>query len=309
MATLQDKINNFNSTYEVQLSVTNVRKDEKFQYLDDFLFEKTETPLKRRQEYFTTLSKFLQKSIMKKAMINENGYYDMMDLDLVSFIRDFEDIAQTASPQLRNGKARSAYEGIKYEGLLKLLKEDVKKFETSLPDVWFYNVVNGGYSYEDIQRVTEAAKDRLTNVEAENLDEAKRKDLANIVHAHTAMEKIWGSRSIFFLLRHPVISYNEYQLTKELKALRDEYAGKNYPVEEIERNVPTNMMSEIYKRSDRSAQSKKAHEVEKKVEEIMQKKEEERREISNVAEKLQPIADNAETKEKLVGEIEKTPCG
>ena len=310
MATLQDKINNFNATYEVHLSVANVRKDLKFQYLDDFLFEKTETPLKRRQEYFTTLNTYLQKSIMAKAMINENGYYDMMDLDIVNFIRDFEEIAQMASPQLRNGKARSPYEGIKYEGLLKLLKDDVKKFETSLPDVWMYNVVNGGYSYEDLQRVTEAAKDRLTNVAAENLDEAKRKDLANIVHAHTAMEKIWKSRSIFFLLRHPVISYNEYQYTKELKALRDEYAGKNYPVEEIERNVPTNMMSEIYKRSDRSAQSKKAHEGEKKVEEIMKKKEEKRLEISNVAEKLQSVADNAETKEKIVGEIlKKLPAG
>ena len=310
MPTLQDKINKFNARYDVQLSEVNVRKNLKMQYLDDFLFEKTETPIQRKEEYFVTLNKFLQESIMKKAMINENGYYDMTDFDLADFLREFEDIAQTATPKLRDGSDRKAYEGMSYEGLLKLMKANVKKFETSLPDVWVYNVVKGGYSYEDLQRVTEGAKSKLENVAAEDLDEAKRKDLANILHAHTAMGKIWESRSIFFILRHPVISYKEYQYTKELKALRDEYVGKNYPVEEIEKNVPANMMEAVYKRTDRSVQSKASLEAQKKVEKIMQEKEEKRREISNVAEKLQPVADNAETKEKLVGDIvKKLPAG
>ena len=231
MATYEQEIELFEKKYgiTVDFDVLNVEAN-RFQYLDDNLFEKGTRDLNsfRYKSYFTQL---LNSYVYKKTDITfGEANYSLSELSLFQFIDDYERLMKAkheANPE--DKRKRADFEGLK-DQMLGIAKECTKKFDTSLGNIWAYKLTHDKMKYDDFQRFVESElKDVMYGKDLPKYSES----IANIYTAQIAMQKAWKDTSIFQIVIHPIDSIRQYLLLGKLNKSVDYFKslGENCPTE------------------------------------------------------------------------------
>lgn len=306
--TINEQINQFNEKYQANLSLTELESvARKFQYLDNFLFEKKDKN-SALTFYVRGLAKTLAGCIEKQTMINANGVYDLSELHIVGIVNDYEKIMQARYENaLAEGEqpARKPYEGAKFEKLLDKLVAFTNSYNKTLPALWANAVKEGKLDVLAMQRITDASNDKLQSYQQQKvgdvvLDEQGQNKLTNVIAAHEAMKAVRNDRGFFWKLFHPIQNYRENRYLQTLTAQRTNLLQASFPVDATLENLGKNVLARAY---DNVQQYK--------IIQARSKAEQQEREVKNankeqaisITEQLNPIVQAENFQEKLLDEL------
>ena len=218
MSVLQEKINLFQAKYGVTVSFADVdRIMLKFNHLNNFLFEKKdEHP--NRTRYNAGLIYLLTQHIENNTKMVQGASYDLSKLNLIDFIREYEDMMQQKHVEENGAEAeRERFEGLTAGQLVKRIKTAMKKYDKSLIDVWSDRLLNGGMKLSELKAVTDAEIQNIAN----NPEDAR--SAKNVFLAKQALSQACEERGVFWIIFHPVQYIKEKKYLKTLTAQVDEY--------------------------------------------------------------------------------------
>jgi hypothetical protein len=123
--TLDERIRNFNSKYEVNLDPRAIAEAARIDAVfNDFTFDKKDEKTTRAATYWKALTETLEKSLDTKTKIQAGAFYDLSNLNLVSFIREFEAIMSQSNEQSSTRRERKPFEGMSFDDMLKRFMAD-----------------------------------------------------------------------------------------------------------------------------------------------------------------------------------------
>lgn len=251
---------NFNGKYNIGIDISDhydILKQ--FKSIDNFTFNAD--PRRAAQTlYMDTLTDALTSYLENKTKMENGKAYDMSDVSIGDFIEDFERVMQAKYlDELEEGKAptRVPFEGASFGGVANAAWNRMSGFNKPLPDVWADSILNKTFSLSDMMNITEESRRSLSSADLENLGD-KRKDLANIVMAKQAMEKVRAGRGFWWKLWAGNWSRNseEKKYLEELKNRIQGYRENRLPVDEVEAKVSA--LSGVYDKLRTSVRNHKA---------------------------------------------------
>ena len=213
--TFNEKWAAFESKYGITLSLETIENTmNKIKQLDNFLFEKQDTN-PGRTRYYRGLMNLLYNHIENKTKMQEGKSYDLLDLNIIEFIRDYEDVMKQKHAESDEAEnERKPYEGIKGGKLLEDVKEGLKQYDKTLSAIWAERIVNGKMKFEDMQTITEAENDNmLKNRETRY---KTKQSLANVLVAKDAMTKVCRERGFFWKAFHLIQYFREKNYLQKL---------------------------------------------------------------------------------------------
>ena len=161
--------------------------------------------------------------------------YNTSDVQIGEFIVGFEKVMQAKfldekenNPDLK----REPYDGQQLTDVASEVWERVKYFNNPLPDVWANRIKKGNYTFEDLKKVTDTSIRNLEGAWAGSDLGEKKKDLADIIMAKQAMDKVKSQRTIAWRLNIFNLKrwIQENMYASELKAKIKTYTRRRLPV-------------------------------------------------------------------------------
>lgn len=221
MTKFQDKYG-FEKTFE-ELDTAGRATAAPFKHLDSFLNTSTGISYESMQ-YLRGLMYMLNKYVDDKLApeMDSKKNYSLGNLDVMEFVKEYENIAQMKHEMKNSGTPRQPYEGIEVK-VLKSVADFAKNLNKPLVDVWADKIENGTYSVSDLKEKTKLA--------ANMGGEAHIKTVAMI---HGAMQKIAEERSIGWKL-NPLNwprMFSEYRYRNELSSTLERNMEKFFNVRE-----------------------------------------------------------------------------
>ena len=135
--------------------------------------------------------------------------YSISSLDIIQFIRDYEEIMAAKHAEAKTGKHRDPHEGLAVE-ILNRVAANVRTYNQPLPDLWAKRIRDKKFNIEDLDRITDnihnAAYRSLRSEENhENkivnfLSKASKPSVETAIIIHDALERAIEKRTFFTYL-------------------------------------------------------------------------------------------------------------
>lgn len=304
---LEQKIGKFNAKYDVKLDPHAIEEEARIDAVfEEYRFDKKDKQVTQATTYWKALTKTLTDSLNAKTKINKNADYDLSDLNIVSFIREFEDIMQQSNKQSKTPRERKPFEGMNFDKMIEKIKAGTSAYDKPLYSIWANKVVDNKISYEDLKKVTDESVQNIEKAEKNKYSTVSREDLSNVVYAHEAMFRVCQSRGFWWKVFHLYQNYVENKYLESLSMRVSQYIEKNYPINDISDTMPDSMMKKVYTNTEYTIRYERDKKIKEKIEKSQKQEEEKRREISAVAETLQKSIDDNSFKGKITDEIVKS---
>ena len=270
MATYQELVTKFQSDYNIQFDLDSlVHSSRVYNYLEDYLLETnsgTEAGV-----YKTVLSELLRDHIENKISISAGKTdYDASQLDLVKFVKEYEAMmaARNEQSEQKNAK-RKEYEGLR-DTILVTAMGVLEAYDKPLTDIWADKVLNGKISFEEFSAFADGENQYVNENYSEAAHDALKSRADNVFLAAKAMEKIWEGRSIFWIIRHPVMAVRDYTYKKTLSDYAQNlFTQKDYTYPASNVYSYTSMVGPVFDKMKNDADAKriaKEQRAEKKAE-------------------------------------------
>ena len=171
--------------------------DQKFQHLNNFLFESSTTANPAAQ-FVNWASRTMAMYFEANTNLRADGKY-MSGFYPQAFLRDFEKLAQAKYfSELNDGEepTRKKFAGARKRDLKTILANNFKDMNKTLPTLWAEKLKKGTM---DIARLENITRNAVTEMLTPNVDKAQMQGkLTNVIAAHEAMKKLRESREGFF---------------------------------------------------------------------------------------------------------------
>lgn len=301
MTELEKRIKNFNVSYGTKLTVDRLDNalQKKSEYIDKLFLDKKNKNAEWKN-YVAGLIQTLDESIKSKIKINNQADYDVSNINLVSFIQEYEAIMQERKDETEYGKDRTPYAGESYKGLVQYLVDSTKEYDQALCWIWAEDVVNEKLSINDMKAVTDRAIADLDGLNAEDeFGEQERDKLANVYWSMKAMEMVRQQRGIFFKIFSFRINGREKEYFNQLVAAKDRFIAKGFPVAELQKVAYKSVMKDFYEDVEKGFKSQQ------QVQDNKQQKSEKLLNLPKMVESIQPFTQDVMLKDKAVEEIVK----
>ena len=233
----REKYDKFRETYGIGCSFEELERTKlKFKALDSVLLGKKfkNTP---RAKYFGTMETLLQIYIDSKVKIGEKKSYNTGDINLVKFVREYEDMMAQKYKEDGETRNRSYLEGIKPKVLSEAISQTFDSYRGDITDIWAERIANSTMSLTEMRRVTDADHNNYIRQQ-----EGYTNSLANIVAARDAMQKIVDTKGLGWKIGNLVrfIRINSY--LKDLNAKIAEYDNPE-AVQEAQNRISKSVLS------------------------------------------------------------------
>lgn len=218
MSLLQDKINLFQNTYGVTVDFAEVDKIVgKTKYLNDFLFE-TKDKNPNRTKYMAGLIYLLKQHIENKTAMAENTTYDLSNLNLIDFVRAYEDIMQQKHVEENGPDApRDRLEGLASKEITQRIKTATKKYDKPLYEVWGDRILKDEMDFSDFKRMTD---NEMQRIDSGNATFANKKNFAT---ARFALEAACTECTVGWIIFHPIQFIRQKLYLNKLIAKMEDY--------------------------------------------------------------------------------------
>jgi hypothetical protein len=296
---LEKRIGRFNTRYGARLSVDSLENatQKKWKVPENRLFNKKSNN-KELKNYLSGLTQTLTECIKGKLKINDEANYAPEQINILSFIQDYEDIMKARKEEAEYDRQRSPYEGADYKELVKYVVDSTKEFDQALCWIWAEDVVNEKLSIKDLKAVSDRAIADLDSLrEGDEFGDKERAKLANVYWSMKAMEMVRQQRGFFFKIFSFRINGREKEYFNQLVAAKDRFIARGFPVAEIQKTGYASVMKEAYEDVEKGLKQGKPEK------EIRQEKAENLRSLPKVTDVVQPLMQNSELKAEAAGEI------
>ena len=207
-------MSNFKSKYGLQQSFDEIQasvagRASKIRVSDELLAEgSSKSP--QAQQYLTGLLHIFDKVMENKIAPNASGStYSISSVDIIQFIRDYEEIMAAKHAEAKTGKHRDPHEGLAVE-VLNRVAADVRTYNQPLPELWAKRIRNKTFNIEDLDRITdniyntaysslrseENHENRIVNF----LSKGSKPSVETAIIIHDALERAIERRTIFTYL-------------------------------------------------------------------------------------------------------------
>lgn len=297
-AELQNKLNKFNEKYSVNFNLENMGvEEERFAELDDdFMFERVDENVAKREIYNGALRNLLLESLNTKTRIAKNNNYNLERFNFARFIKEFEELVAQRNAESENPKERKPYENMRFNEILDAVKHIARPYNQSICGLWATKILNNKdkLTYKDLKAVTDGAI-RLIDARGNGPSTYSHNDLVNVVYAKAAMERVRQSRTGWWKFWHLYDNYQEYKYLRDLTNKVNEYNSTILSVGEIERSIPGEILENAYNDFD-------VEDVEQ-MQGILSQAAEQNRIPSNVAETMEKVIAEPTTIDSITEDI------
>ena len=263
------------------------REQQKFKYLDNFLFE-TKSKDSAASAYRLNMLRLLRAHIDNKINLNADlDYRSLGELDLVEFLNRYEKMMDENHKQGPDkDKERLPFEGKKMSYYIKALKGCTDVYNKPLHEIWADKMMNGQLPLDKIDEVVaghveeiNSHLDAMRNMPEQfagahmNQHSAEKASdaLANIHMVRLAMEKAWKDRGVLWRIFHPVQAVQQYLYKNELAETEASFVARGVSFDKVMEENPdfsTSMMKSVYETSNVSIQKLKDEANKKKEEQL-----------------------------------------
>lgn len=229
----------FNSKYHVNSNLYNEYISGKAVIgIDDFSFD-VDTKTQETEAYISTLATAFNIYFRDKIKIEDNKKYEVSDISLGDFIVDFDKLmngirTREAEENKNPGYVHEKFAGLPFDQLASRVWNRISpSLNKPLHKLWAAQIRSGSLSIDTMRNATSKTHNFLRKLDNGTIfDEAKRRDLANVVLAKDAMKQAIKSRSIWSYLNPANWKpyYQERAYYNELKAQIREYENKDFPL-------------------------------------------------------------------------------
>ena len=207
-------MSNFKSKYgleqsfdELQASVAG--RASKIRVSEELLAEgSSKSP--QAQQYLTGLLHIFDKVMENKIAPDQNGStYSISSLDIIQFIRDYEEIMAAKHAEAHPGKHRNPHEGLAVE-ILNRVAANMRTYNQPLPDLWAKRIRDKKFNIEDLGRITDnihntAYRSLRSEENHENkivnfLSKDSKPSVETAIIIHDALERAIEKRTFFTYL-------------------------------------------------------------------------------------------------------------
>ena len=211
--------------------------DQKFQHLNNFLFESSTTANPAAQ-FVNWASRTMAMYFEANTNLRADGKY-MSGFYPQAFLRDFEKLAQAKYfSELNDGETptRKKFAGARKRDLKTILANNFKDMNKTLPTLWAEKLKKGTMTQNELLLTTSNVMDNVDGIIKSN--NAPLKDqIVNVVAAYETMRQIRESRTGFwgwlwkfiFRERNEIEQTNLETFESQVNQLRE----KGYPVDKI----------------------------------------------------------------------------
>lgn len=294
---LQNKLNKFNETYHVRFDIEGMESDVlKFAKTDDdFMFESVDDEVAYKENYYDVMKRLLRSSLNARTKISAEGKYSLDDFNVVRFLHDYEDLMAQKNAESKEPRDRAPFENTKFNDLLDRAKGITQPYNQSVYGIWADKIADAKdkFSFRDLRAVTDRAINAIEASLDGGNDTYKRSDLVNVVYAKAAMEKVRESRTGWWKFWNLLENYREYRYLEDLSKKVTEYRESLYPVNEILENAPQEILKNAYENPTASKDG-------------VEQAAGQRRQLTNVEEKMKEVIKEPATKDSLTEEILKS---
>lgn len=255
----------FNTTYGIKFSIKDHQKNHRTSTRLDILSTDEDRAREPITEYLDTLSTALQLYLRSKTDMKKGKAYNSSNISIGKFIEEFDELMEIKHESELPPEKASTYKpllGMDHERVFNFMWNEVGRFNRPLPEIWADNLIKNRYTMTQIKEVTSDATSKLDNIQPNELDE-NRKDLANLVMAKQAMEKVRQSRGFFWRIwfRNWDRNSEEKAYLRELTEKIAEYRNAGFPVAEVESRASA--LNGVRERLDESIRTYKTRQLEK----------------------------------------------
>ena len=211
--------------------------DQKFQHLNNFLFESSTTANPAAQ-FVNWASRTMAMYFKANTNLRADGKY-MSGFNPQAFLRDFENLAKAKyESELSDGEepTRKKFAGARKRDLKSILVNNFKDMNKTLPTLWAEKLKKGTMTQNDLLLTTSNVMDNVDGIIKGN--NAPLKDqIINVVAAYEAMKQVRESRTGFlgwlwkfiFRERNEIEEANLNLFESQVNQLRE----KGYSVDKI----------------------------------------------------------------------------
>ena len=195
-------------------------------------------PQKREASfYLEALTTALAAHLEDKTKLNSDGVYKANDVNIGKFIDDFERAvnANHLDEKEKNPSlTRKPYEGKSFSEVAKNVWDRVSRYDKTLPEIWADSVAAKLTTHEKMNEITDEAERNLQGVTASSIGD-KSKDLANIVMAKEAMDKVISNKTALEWINPRNWKRNlfEFLYSRSLDKKVEEYRANGLPVSTV----------------------------------------------------------------------------
>ena len=213
--------------------------DQKFKYLNNFLFESS-TTANPASQFINLMSRTLGMCFEANTNVKANGKYIFYPQE---FLRDFEKLASAKyHSELNDGEEpqRKKYDGARKRDIKKILINNFKDLNKTLPTLWAEKLKKGTMTQNELLLATSNVMDNMDSVIQSN-DVPFEDRIINVVAAYETMKQIRESRTGFwgwlwkliFRERNEIEQTNLETFESQVNRLRE----KGYPVDKISAEI------------------------------------------------------------------------
>lgn len=270
MATLQEIITKFQSDYGINFDLDKLVNDSRrLNYVEDVLME---TNVGNDAGTYKSVLRELLRSYMENKIGIASGKtdFDASNLDLVKFVKDYEEMmaARNEESEKKNPN-RKEYEGLR-DTILLTGMDVLEAYDKPLTDIWADKVLKGKISFEEFSAFADGESQYVNENYSKPAHDALKSRADNVFLAAKAMEKIWEGRSIFWIIRHPVMAVRDYNYKKTLNDIAQNlFTQKDYTYPQTNVYSYTSMVGHVFDKMKNDAEAKriaKEQRAEKKAE-------------------------------------------
>ena len=208
---LNDVIENFQSKYGVVVNFEEMQRSaNSLMALETgFLRKNVENPEGRR--YNGGFIHLLNQCIENKTSIGADKDYDLSKLDVVQFLREYEEIMALRHNAGENkDTVRRDHDGVAASELYENAKRAMQKYNKPLSEIWAERVLGGKMSFYDIKAIVAGKEDDITTLYPDP------KKLTNAVLAQRAMKIVCDSRGFLWMITHLIDYFRERNYLNDL---------------------------------------------------------------------------------------------
>ena len=215
--------------------------DQKFKYLNNFLFE-SPTTANPAAQFVNWVSRTMTMYFEANTNLRADGKY-MSGFNLQAFLRDFEKLAKAKyDSELKDGEesTRKQFAGARKKDIKQTLINNFKDLNKTLPTLWAEKLKKGTMTQNDLLLATRNVMDSMDSVIQSN-DAPFEDRIINVVAAYEAMKQVRESRTGFlgwlwkfiFRERNEIEQANLETFESQVNQLRE----KGYPVDKISAEI------------------------------------------------------------------------
>jgi hypothetical protein len=244
--------------------------DQKFRYVNEFLNKDTITNNSANQ-FVNLMSRTLGMCFEANTSLRADGKY-MSAFVSKDFLKDFEDLSSAKYlSELKDAEEpqRKKYDGARKRDIKKILINNFKDLNKTLPTLWAERLKKGTMTQNDLLLTTRNVMDSMDSVIQSN-DAPFEDRIINVVAAYETMKQIRESRTGFlgwlwkfiFRERNEIEQANLETFESQVNQLRE----KGYPVDKISADLTGKTVLGLEVESTTKAEAALIVDEEKKVE-------------------------------------------